>query len=98
MFTRKIGDLLTEDDYRQFQSGLITNPAAGPLIRGGGGIRKVRVSVGSRGKRGSARVIYYWAAGEHTILLLYAYEKNATADLTPKQIAALARLVKEEFG
>ena len=32
------------------------------------------------------------------ILLLYAYPKNVTADLTPKQIAQLARVVKEEFG
>jgi hypothetical protein len=32
------------------------------------------------------------------ILLLYAYPKNVTADLTPKQIAQLAKVVKEEFG
>jgi hypothetical protein len=32
------------------------------------------------------------------ILLLYAYPKNATADLTPKQVSQLAKVVKEEFG
>jgi hypothetical protein len=32
------------------------------------------------------------------ILLLYAYAKNVTADLTPKQVAQLGRLVREEFG
>jgi hypothetical protein len=32
------------------------------------------------------------------ILLLYAYRKNAAADLTPKQVSRLAHLVKEEFG
>jgi hypothetical protein len=32
------------------------------------------------------------------ILLLYAYPKNATSDLTPKQISQLADIVKEEFG
>ncbi len=44
----------------------------------------VRVAVGSRGKSGGARVIYY--------------PKNVRADLTPKQISQLAKVVKEEFG
>ena len=69
----------------------------GALIRGGGGIRKTRVAVGSRGKSGGARVIYYWAVRKDLILLLYAYPKNVAADLTPKQVAQLARAVREEF-
>ena len=48
-------------------------------------------------KEGGARVIYYWAVREDVILLLYAYAKNAAADLTPKQISQLAKVVKEEF-
>jgi hypothetical protein len=63
-----------------------------------GGIRKVRVAVGSRGKSGGARVIYYWAVRKDVILLLYAYPKNVAADLTPKQISQLAKVVKKEFG
>ena len=31
------------------------------------------------------------------ILMLYAYAKNVSADLTPKQVAQLAKVVKEEF-
>ena len=60
-------------------------------------IRKIRVAVGSRGKRGGARVIYYWAVRKDLILLLFAYPKNVAADLTPKQVAQLAKVVKEEF-
>jgi hypothetical protein len=70
----------------------------GPVIRGGGGIRKVRVAIGSRGKSGGARVIYYWAKRKDVILLLYAYPKNVEADLTPKQVLQLAKVVKKEFG
>ena len=55
------------------------------------------MAVGSRGKRGGARVIYYWAVRKHLILLLFAYPKNVSADLTPKQVAQLAKVVKEEF-
>jgi hypothetical protein len=98
VFTRQITELLSDEEYRRFQSALIANPGFGSVIRGGGGIRKVRVAVGSRGKSGGARVIYYWAVRKGLILLLYAYAKNVAADLTPRQTALLARIVKEEFG
>jgi hypothetical protein len=97
-FTKQITALLGDEEYRAFQSRLAANPQLGALIKGGGGIRKVRVAVGSRGKSGGARVIYYWAVRLDVIFLLYAYPKNVTADLTPKQIAQLAKVVKEEFG
>jgi hypothetical protein len=96
-FTRQIIALLRDEEYGEFQSRIAANPELGARIKGGGGIRKARVAVGSRGKRGGARVIYYWAVREDVILLLYAYAKNAAADLTPKQISQLAKVVKEEF-
>jgi hypothetical protein len=97
-FTRQITSLLTDDEYRRFQLQLVANPAAGALIRGGGGIRKTRVSVGGRGKSGGARVIYYWAVRKDLILLLFAYAKNVAENLTASQTAELAKLVKQEFG
>jgi hypothetical protein len=97
-FTKQIAALLTDEEYGEFQLRLAANPQLGARIKGGGGIRKVRVAVGSRGKSGGARVIYYWAVRRDLILLLYAYPKNVTADLTPKQVAQLAQAVKEEFG
>ena len=98
VFTKQITALLTDEEYGQFQSQLAANPQLGPLIKGGAGIRKTRVAVGSRGKSGGARVIYYWAVRRDVILLLYAYPKNMAADLTPKQVFQLARVSKEEFG
>lgn len=97
-FTRQITALLSDEEYGAFQSRLAADPHVGALIKGGGGIRKIRVAVGSRGKRGGARVIYYWAVRKDLILLLYAYPKNASAGLTPKQAAQLAKVVKEEFS
>ena len=96
-FTRQMTALLSDEDYGEFQSRLATNPGLGALIKGGGGIRKIRVAIGSRGKRGGARVIYYWAVRKDLILLLYAYSKNVSADLTPRQVVQLAKVVKEEF-
>jgi hypothetical protein len=97
-FTRQIAALLSDEEYSQFQFRIAANPDLGPLIKGGGGIRKVRIAVGSRGKSGGARVIYYWAVRKDLILLLYAYKKNVVADLTAKQVSQLAEIVKEEFG
>jgi hypothetical protein len=97
-FARQIKALLTDEDYGEFQSCLAANPDLGALIRGGGGIRKIRVAVDSRGKRGGGRVIYYWAARKDSIQLLYAYPKNVSADLTPRQVVQLAKVVKEEFS
>lgn len=96
-FTKQINTLLSDEEYGEFQARLAANPQLGPLIKGGGGIRKARVAVGSRGKSGGARVIYYWAVRRDVILLLYAYPKNVVADLTKKQVARLARVVNEEF-
>ena len=98
IFTRQITALLSDEEYRGFQTRIAATPALGALIRGGGGIRKIRVAVGSRGKSGGARVIYYWAVRKDAILLLYAYPKNVATDLTPKQVSQLAKLVREEFG
>ena len=97
IFTRQITVLLSDEEYGAFQSRLAANPGLGALIKGGGGVRKIRVAVGSRGKRSGARVIYYWAVRKDLILLLYAYPKNVSADLTPRQVAQLAKVVREEF-
>jgi hypothetical protein len=97
-FTRQITVLFTDEEYRALQSRLAANPGLGVRIKGGGGIRKIRVALGSHGKSGGARVIYYWAIRRDLILLLYCYPKNVAADLGPKQVKQLAKVVKEEFG
>jgi len=61
VFTRRITELLSDDEYRELQATLVERPKAGPVIPGSGGIRKLRWSASGRGKRGGARVIYYWA-------------------------------------
>ena len=97
IFTKQITALLSDEDYGAFQSRLAANPGLGVVIKGGSGIRKIRVAVGSKGKRGGARVIYYWAIRRDLILLLFAYSKNVSADLTPRQLSQLAKVAREEL-
>ena len=79
------------------QSALMLRPEQGAVIPGSGGLRKLRWAGRGRGKRGGTRVIYYWFVSESVIYMLFAYAKNAAADLTPAQVKVLRQLVKEEF-
>lgn len=54
--------------------------------------------MGGRGKRGGARVIYYWRVSAGVCYLLLAYPKNTLDNLTPDQLRQLAAVVKEEMG
>lgn len=85
-----------DDDLRRLQAALIVRPEAGDLIPGARGLRKLRWSLVGRGKRGGARVIYYWLASDDRIYLVHAYAKGATTDLTPAQIRHLAKLIEIE--
>lgn len=94
MFTKQIMALATDEEYRTLQAVLVDNPAAGDLIPGGGGIRKVRMARSGSGKRGGARVIYYWRQDRATIFMLTAYAKSARTDLSAAEVGILRDLVK----
>lgn len=98
VFTRQIRSLLRDDEYKGLQERLVINPLAGAVIRGSGGLRKVRWAVAGRGKSGGIRVIYYYVASGDRIFMLAAYSKGAKEDLTDKEVAALRKLVKEELS
>lgn len=85
----------TDEDLRAPQSYLLVSPDAGDLLRGGSGLRKLRWSAQGRGKRGGARIIYYWHVPGERIYLIYGYVKSEREDLTPQQIEALAELMKD---
>ncbi len=95
VFTRVTAGLFDDEALRRIQEMLLVDPEAGGVISGGGGLRKLRVPLPGRGKRGGARVIYYWWARKHHCYLVYAYAKNEQSDLTRDQLKQLARIMKE---
>ena len=97
IFTRVITGVIGDDEYRSLQIALMLRPEQGPVIRGTGGLRKVRWARPGAGKRGGLRVIYYWAPGERAFYMLYAYLKNEQGDITPAQARQIGQLVREEF-
>ncbi len=97
IFTRRVTAVLSDDEYRELQATLVKRPKAGSVIPGSGGIRKLRWSASGRGKRGGARVIYYWATEQERILMLLIYAKNESEDLTRDQIKMLRYIVETGY-
>ena len=95
IFTKRIQDILSDEEYSFLQADLIKRPEHGALIPGAKGLRKLRWSVEGKGKRSGARVIYYWYVDRGRIYMIYAFKKSEQADLTHDQLKSLARYVKE---
>lgn len=95
VFSRQVREQWDEEEYRAFQLHLVLHPDAGPVIPGSGGLRKVRWRVSGRGKRGGARVIYYWKSAAGKIYLVFLYPKNVRSDLLARELRALRELVSE---
>lgn len=58
------------------------------------GLRKIRMASGGKGRRGGARVIYFYFASESRIGMLLAYAKNVKDDLTESEKKILAKIIK----
>ena len=93
-FTRQVTALLSDEAYRGLQIDLAEAPDRGDLIKGGGGIRKLRYAAQGRGKSGGVHVIYYWLTEQHQIYMLVMYPKSQKDNLSDRETAILARLVK----
>jgi mRNA-degrading endonuclease RelE of RelBE toxin-antitoxin system len=91
-FTKYVYDYLSEEEYSGLQSFLLQYPEAGKVVRGSGGVRKVRWAVSGRGKSGGVRVIYYFKRQDDEIWLLTIYSKSEM-DTIPAHI--LRKIAKE---
>ncbi len=96
--TRK---LMTEEERAVLVDYLAHNPTAGDLIPGTGGVRKLRWALEGRGKRGGARVIYFYHGTDIPLFALTAYAKNERADLSQRDrndFRRLTKLLAEAYG
>ena len=90
---------LTEKDIEDIEIFLMTNPTAGSMIPGTGGVRKVRISLPNRGKRGGARVVYVDFAHFEKLYMLTVYGKGVKENLTQaekSELKNLADILKSE--
>ena len=94
-FTKKWQALgLTDEDLRRLGNVLLKDPKAGRVITGTGGLRKIRIPIEERGKRGGGRVLYVDVEVKETIYFVNVYAKNEKEDLTEEEKKAFKTVIK----
>lgn len=100
-FVAHAAAIWSDDERYAFIDYIARNPAAGVVVPGTGGVRKVRWAASGRGKRGGARVIYYYHSLALPLFLLTVYTKGVQEDLSPRQkveMRTLAKTLAEAYG
>jgi mRNA-degrading endonuclease RelE of RelBE toxin-antitoxin system len=91
-FERSASGILGAAEEAWLDDTLARHPELGTVIRGTGGVRKIRVALPGRGKSGGARVIYYYHGGAERVFLILAYSKKRKEDLTGAERVAMRKL------
>ena len=94
LFTKLIQNLMSDDEYRKLQEALVNRPSMGVIVKGTGGLRKIRWKLEGRGKSGGVRVIYYWMVEAEQIYMLYGFSKKEQENLTSAQKKLLKQIVE----
>ena len=99
-FQRLRDQYFDDDSYRKFQMHLMESPEAGDLIKGAGGLRKIRYQDARRGKgkRGGLRIIYFWRRTNYEFWLFTVFDKNEADDLTTEQRRILRTLLDSQIN
>ena len=98
LFTRRLHDLASDaadELLRAIQSELDQKPDRGAMVPGLGGVRKVRMSGRSKGKRGGYRCLYLYLEKRQHIHLLILLAKNEQEDATAEQKSQIREWVAE---
>lgn len=99
-YLNRAKSLLSEEERFWVVDFIAANPTSGDLMAGTGGVRKVRVPLGNRGKSGGARVIYFYFDETAPIYLFAIYTKAEKANLTDAECNALKSVtdaIKAEY-
>lgn len=95
-FTKLLSDYLSDDEYRMLQWHLQEKPESGDIVRGSGGVRKVRWAPEGKGKSGGVRVIYYWKKSDYEIWMLTIYNKSEQATIPGHILKKIAEAIENE--
>ena len=96
MFDKKWLELgCDDDDLGELQKAICESPRKHPVIRGTGGVRKIRILLDGRGKSGGARVLYVDFVVHGVVGLLFAYPKNEKENITEAERKTLKTMVEQ---
>ena len=96
VFDKNWNDLeLTDDDLSELENAVLINPQVGKLIRGTGGLRKMRVPLTNRGKSVGARVLYVDYITHEKTVFMNVYPKSTQDTVTEKQKQEYKKLIEQ---
>lgn len=98
-FERLRNEYFDDDSFKDFQNEMMKDPVAGAIIKGTGGLRKIRYGDERRGKgkRGGLRVIYFWKDHNDQFWLFTVYDKDQADDLTAAERKAVKQRLELEI-
>jgi len=96
LFTKMVCDYLSESDYIALQQFLLENPDAGDVVKGSGGVRKLRWGREGTGKSGGVRVCYFVRSAAGQILLLVIYAKSVRTSIPAAVLKQLKDLLNHD--
>jgi hypothetical protein len=91
VYAGKVKQTLNDDERESFAVFIAQNPSAGSVVRGSGGVRKVRWALKRSGKSGGSRIIYYNRLNDGEIWLLTLYAKSELSTIPAHEL----RMIKE---
>lgn len=99
-YLSKARKIMSEAEMEAVVLRISANPMAGDVIRGTGGLRKLRIPLEGRGKRGGGRVVYWFYNEGYPAILLWAFAKNEADDLSAgqrKQLVSASQAFTKQF-
>jgi mRNA-degrading endonuclease RelE of RelBE toxin-antitoxin system len=96
LFTQLVTNYLSDAEYRQVQLEIIRNPNSGSVIRGSGGVRKLRWRAPGRGKRGGYRIIYFVRRPNQVVWMLTIYPKNQSDSIPGHVLKQIRQEIEDE--
>lgn len=101
LYIAQAAKLMDEAERAAIVDAVAGAPMMGVLIKCTKGLRKMRIALQGRVKRGGGRLIYSFHSEGYPAVLLMVYAKNTAADLTNEQrrrLIAVSEMLLKDFG
>jgi hypothetical protein len=96
VYSRRAEGLLSDDEREEFAVFISKSPTVGSVVRGTGGVRKVRWARAGSGKSGGVRVVYYNQLSQEEMWLLTLYAKNERATIPAHELKLIKEAIERE--
>jgi hypothetical protein len=98
VYQKQVAKILRAEDRKEMELYVADHPEIHPVVAGTGGVRKARWRHQGKGKRGGARVIYFYRSTTEVVYFLDIYAKSEKEDLTPADKQQLKELTDRLRG